>query len=468
MLYIEKDNKIPIYMQIYQQIKKDILSGDTEKGTILPGSRLLAKELGIGRNTINNAYSQLAVEGYIEAKKGIGFVVLDVLEDNLSFGTKYISKKAEETLDSLAINKYNYDFNFGNFPDNLFPASVWRSYMNQILFSNEIKTVNHYQDKQGDIDLRRELKKFLKQSRGVNCHEDQIVIGCGLHYMLELICKLISKQNKKIAFEEPGYHGSKRVFLNNGFSLELISVLENGLDIESLQKSDAGAVYVTPSHQFPLGTVLSLQNRKQLINWAVNNKAYIIEDDYDSEFRYNSNPIPSLQSIDYDDCVIYIGTFSKSFSPSLRVNYMVLPNKLLNEFKERFSSYQSTVSWLTQKILYKYIADGKYERHLRKVRAIYKKRHDTLIQTITKLMGDKIIIHGRGAGLHIILEFTGGEDQYWLIKKAEEVGVKVYPTKPFFSDESKYKKNTIFLGYSMLDESQITHGIELLNQAWFK
>lgn len=468
MIYIEKDNKTPLYTQIYQQIKKDILSGATEKGTILPGSRFLAKELGIGRNTINNAYSQLAVEGYIESKKGIGFVVLDALEDSASFETKYISKKPEEYLDSLTIRKYDYDFNFGNFPDNLFPATAWRRYINQILFSNEMKTVNHYQDKQGDLDLRRELKKFLKQSRGVNCNEHQIVIGCGLHYMLELICKLISIQNKKIAFEEPGYHGSRRVFLNNGFTLELINILENGLDIEALQKTDAGAVYVTPSHQFPLGTVLSLQNRKQLISWAANNKAYIIEDDYDSEFRYSSKPIPSLQSIDYDDCVIYIGTFSKSFSPALRVNYMILPNKLLNDFKELFSSYQSTVSWLTQKILYEYITDGKYERHLRKVRSIYKKRHDTLIQAINQCMGDKVIIHGRGAGLHIILEFIGGEDQDWLIKKAEEVGVKVYPTKPFWSDQSKYNKNTIFLGYSMLDEKQIIQGIELLNLAWFK
>jgi len=469
MIYIDKDSAIPLYMQIYTRIKEDILSEDIGKGSVLPGTRVLAQSLGVGRNTVNNAYKQLEVEGYIVAQKGVGFVVLDVIDNDLPIQKQ--SNSSHLPIKDASVHEkkdnYKYNFQFGNFPPDNFPVNLWRRYTCEILYGSDIQAINRYQDKQGDLGLRVELKKFLKRSRGVNCSEDQIVVGCGLHYLLEIVCKLIANKGKTIAFEEPGYHGSRNVFINNDYAIKPISVTRNGLDFDALQKSRAGAIYVTPSHQFPLGTVLTLQKRKQLLSWAVENNAYIIEDDYDSEFRHNTRPIPSLQSIDCDDCVIYIGTFSKSLSPSIRVNYMVLPNQLLPVFKNVFHSYQSTVSWLTQRILYKYLESGQYERHLRKVSLIYKKRHDILVQTITQQMGDKVIIHGRGAGMHIVLEFINGEEQDWLISRAKDFGIKVYSTMPYWMNKSNCLKNTLFIGFSSLDEKEIIDGITILNKAWF-
>ena len=470
MVYIDKDSATPFYIQIYNQIKEDILSGDIGKGSVLTGTRVLAQSLGIGRNTVNNAYAQLAVEGYIESQKGVGFVVLGILDNDLPAHIQHITSVAsmQSTDSHQKSESYRYNFQFGNFPQENFPVTLWRRYTSEILYGSDIQAINKYQDKQGDIGLRTELKKFLKRSRGVNCSEAQIIIGCGLHYLLEIICKLVSNEEKIVAMEEPGYHGSRDVFVNNGYQLKPISVTEKGLDIDTLEKSNAQAIYVTPSHQFPLGTVLSMQKRKQLLGWAAANNAYIIEDDYDSEFRYSTKPIPSLQSFDGDDCVIYIGTFSKSLSPSIRVNYMVLPNQLLPVFKNVCHSYQSTVSWLTQRILYKYLESGRYERHLRKISLIYKKRHDILVQTITQLMGDNVIIHGRGAGMHLVLEFVNGEEQEWLISRAKEFGIKVYPTAPFWMNNSNCLKNTLFIGFSLLDEKEILDGVTLLNKAWFE
>ena len=470
MVYIDKESPKPIYAQIYNQTKQDILSGAIRGGTVLPGTRTLAQSLGVGRNSVNNAYAQLTVEGYIQPLKGVGFVVLEVSESDWA-ADKQHNLHAGTSQNNICENnkeQYKYDFQFGNFSQETFPVSIWKHYTSEILAGKDIEAINQYQDKQGDLELRLELKKYLKRSRGVNCMEQQIVVGCGLHYLLEIICKLIGYQERIVAMEEPGYHGSRNVFLNNGYVIRPVCVTEKGLDINALQKLDAKAIYVTPSHQFPLGVVMPLQKRKQLLNWAAANNIYIIEDDYDSEFRYYTKPVPSLQSIDYNDCVIYIGTFSKSLSPSLRVNYMVLPNQLLPKYKSLFQSYQAAVSWLNQRILCRYLASGRYEQHLRKVNLIYKKRHDALVQSITQKMGDKIVIHGRGAGMHLFLEFKNGEEQEWLISRAKEYGIKVYPTMPFWLNQSNCLKNTLFVGFSMLDEDQIAHAIALLHKAWFE
>ena len=267
--------------------------------------------------------------------------------------------------------------------------------------------------------------------------------------------------------EEPGYNGARDVFINNNYNLYPIPTSKDGLIISSIHRSGACAAYVTPSHQFPYGTVMPIFQRKELLNWAIANDAYIIEDDYDSELRYDANPVPALHSLDTDDHTIYIGTFSKSLSPSLRVNYMVLPVRLLTRYCSLFRSYNSPVSWVTQRILAAYMRDENYERHVCKMCLTYKRRHDVFVQEATKMFGSKVILHGRGAGLHFVLEFPGGEEQDWLIKQAEKVGVKVYPMIPFWKDRNTCPQNLLFTGYSLLNEQQIRKGIALLQSAWF-
>lgn len=468
MIYIQKNSNYPIYLQIYRKIKEDIEQGNIVHGERLPGIRTLAQTLGIAHNTVSRAYAQLAVEGYIQSKHGSGFFVLDTA--NKVTKVNYVQQ--DTTPLSMEISELNqpvgpYDFQYGELSYEQFPFKLWRKYTSQILLSPQKGVVNQHPDKQGDLLLRQEIKKHLHRSRGMVCCEEQIIVGCGLHYSLDILCKLLAEENNTIAMEEPGYNGARDVFINNNYNLHLLPASKEGLIISSIYRSGACAAYVTPSHQFPYGTVMPISQRKELLNWANTNDTYIIEDDYDSELRYDANPVPALHSLDTHDRTIYIGTFSKSLSPSLRVSYMVLPEQLLTMYCSLFRSYNSPVSWLTQRVLAAYMRDDNYERHIRKMCLTYKRRHDVFIQEATKMFGNKVILHGRGAGLHFVLEFPDGEEQDWLIKQAEKVGVKAYPMIPFWNDQDACPQNMLFTGYSLLSEQQIREGIALLQSAWF-
>lgn len=468
MIYIQENSNDPMYLQIYNQVKEDIEQGNIAHGERLPGIRTLAKTLGVARNTVSQAYTQLAVEGYIQARHGSGFFVLDT-------SSKFTERNyVPESINDLSIKKSElkkpeilYDFQYGTLPYEQFPFKLWRKYTSQILLSSQKEVVNQYPDKQGDLLLREEIGKHLYKSRGMVCSKEQIIIGCGLQYSLNILCTLLRKENNTIAMEEPGYNGARDVFINNNYNVHAIPATKDGLILSSIHGSDACAAYVTPSHQFPYGTVMPIVQRKELLNWANDKDGYIIEDDYDSELRYDANPVPSLHSLDTENRTVYIGTFSKSLSPSLRVNYMVLPIRLLNRYHSLFHSHSSPVSWLTQRVLAEYMREGNYERHIRKMCITYKKRHDIFVQEAMKMFGRKVILHGRGAGVHFILEFPGGEEQDWLIKQAEKVGVKVYSMIPFWNDRNDCPRNIIFVGYSLLNEQQIREGIALLQSAWF-
>ncbi|MBU5591686.1 PLP-dependent aminotransferase family protein [Clostridium sp. MSJ-4] len=468
MIYIQENSNDPMYLQIYRQIKDDIEQENIVHGERLPGIRTLAQTLGIGRNTVSQAYTQLAVEGYIQARHGSGFFVLDasnkVMERNYVLqDTNSLSVERSELKQPVSL----YDFQYGGLTYEQFPFKLWRKYTSQILLSPQKDVVNQYPDKQGDLLLRQEIKKYLHRSRGMVCCEEQIIIGSGLHYSLDILCKILRKENNTIAMEEPGYNGARDVFINNNYNLYPIPANKDGLILSSIHGSGACAAYVTPSHQFPYGTVMPIFQRKELLNWAIDSDAYVIEDDYDSELRYDANPVPALHSLDTEDRTIYIGTFSKSLSPSLRVNYMVLPVQLLARYYSMFHSYNSPASWLTQRVLGAYMRDGNYEIHVRKMCLTYKRRHDVFVQEATKIFGRKVILHGRGAGLHFILEFPDGKEEEWLIKQAEKVGVKVYSMIPFWNHRNDCPRNIIFAGYSLLSEQQIREGIALLKSAWF-
>ncbi|WP_019850284.1 PLP-dependent aminotransferase family protein [Desulfitobacterium sp. PCE1] len=467
MIYIDKEMDTPLYEQIYRQIQEDIISGNLSPGTLLPGIRTLSKTLGVARNTVDKAYTQLAVEGYICPRKGAGFAIESIRDSKRSGEIQNLScAVTDDSGHETEERNLPYDFQYGSFPDECFPKAAWKKYMLEVLSSPDSSSyMTQYQDKQGNRSLRCELRNYLYQTRGVVCTEAQILIGCGLHYSLDSLCKLFAS-HKRIAMEEPGYNGAKEVFQNNGFLIRHIPSTQDGLDFSGLKTLDVPAVYVTPSHQFPYGTVLPISKRRELLEWAAEENAYIIEDDYDSEYRYDANPVPSLQSIDGNDRVIYIGTFSKSLSPSLRINYMVVPKHLLGAYHQMFSSYSSPVTWLTQEVLARFLRSGDYTRHVRRMCAVYRKRHDIFVQQLSKQFGPKIVLHGQGAGLHFLLEFSDGVHADRLILTAKKAGVRVYPVTPFWSVSEACPPNMLFAGYSLLNEGQIQGGIRLLKQAW--
>ena len=464
MLYIDKNSDKPYYLQIYQQIQQAILNGELKKGTVLVGSRTLAQELGVGRNTIDNAYAQLVAEGYIESKKGVGFKVLEI-EQIRPLQVKKNIKKEEICKPYGEMQFVQYDLSYGNFSSRYFPSKLWKRYMNEAFSSDVISRINYYQDKQGSLFLREQLGEYLKRTRGVRCETSQIIITGGLQHSLEIICKLLDGA-KAIAIENPGYDGAYRVFENNHSRIHPISLDQQGLDIKQLKHlEDICAVYVTPSHQFPTGVTMTINRRYELLDWAEKNRSYIIEDDFDSEYRYHTSPIPSLQSIDGNGRVIYIGTFSKALSPSIRMGYLILPKALLNVYEKRYQKYQCVTSWLEQYIVARMIEEQEYERHVRKMCAQFRKKHDLLLKEIKKINNEIKISHS-GAGLYFILKFPKEMTYDVLIEQAAHIGIKVYDTRRFWFNQQKEYENELFLGFSLIEIEEIPDCIERLGRAW--
>jgi len=476
MIEIQPNLKVPLYQQIYEQIKIKIMTGTYKNGMRLYSTRELAKNLCVGRNTVESAYAQLSLEGYIDSKPSSGFIVLNVKDSLLSHpdgihkkgipyppvgATPSKQKVGEETSDC------KYDFRYGCMEATSFPYSTWKRLTTEALSSNESVNLNYYNDKQGELCLRVEIMNYLLESRGVCCSPEQIIVCCGTQYALDLICTLLPVSDRNVAMEEPGYNGARIVFEKNNSVIIPIPVGEKGMDVSVLKHSPAKLAYITPSHQFPTGVVMPIQHRTQLLKWATQNDGVIIEDDYDSEFRYHSRPIPSLQSIDNHGRVIYLGTFSKSLAPALRLSYLVLPEWLLEKYLTVFEGYHSTVSWIEQKTMSLYMARGHWIKHLRKICLKSNRQHNTLVREIHKRMGDNVRIHSHNAGLHILLEFLNGESQEMLIQEAMRQNVRIYPTLPYWYEKANCKKNFVLIGFSKLTEEEIVIGVERLNKAWF-
>lgn len=467
MIYLKKGSNEPLYMQIYSQVKNEILTGVLKEGQVLAGSRGLAKTLSVSRNTVDNAYSQLLAEGYIKPKKGIGYIVMKVPQIGL------IRKKAHQAIvkqqsnNSINQQKILYDLTNSSHTSNLFPKRLWKRYTIECLdrLENEAK-ISAYQDKLGELYLRKNLLTYLERIRGVQCVENQIIITCGIQQSLDYICKIFSCKQGTILMEEPGFNKAVTVFHNNDVNVRTVPVDENGIVVSKLPDiPNVCAVYSTPSHQFPTGVTLSIGRRYQLLKWAQKNNVYIIEDDFDSEMRYYANPIPSLQSIDVDNRVIYLGTFSKALSPSIRMGYMILPPQLLKIYLDKFECYNSTVPLLNQYVIARLIETGQYDRHIRRLNHVFRKRLEQFYDELSDVNG-KVKISSNGSGQYFLLKFSQNAKQSDLINKAFEYGVKVYSTMQFWQDKADCPPNTLFIGFSKIGLQDIPDCVKRLKTAW--
>ncbi|MEG1957989.1 MAG: PLP-dependent aminotransferase family protein, partial [Lachnospiraceae bacterium] len=312
---------------------------------------------------------------------------------------------------------------------------------------------------------RKTICNYLHQARGVNCNPEQVIIGAGNEYLLMLLNTIIGS-GQKIAFENPTYKRAYKLFQNLSHEVYAVDMDSKGMNITTLMESGANMAYVMPSHQYPLGIVMPIQRRLELLKWAAKEeRRYIIEDDYDSEFRYKGKPIPALQGYDANDKVIYLGTFSKAIAPAIRMSYMVIPKRLLNAYKKNTQFLSSTVSKVDQYIVETFMKQGYYERHLNKLRAMYKSRHDKLLSCLKQLQG-KCRISGEHAGVHLLLSFSNDNTEEELIYKAQKVGVKVYGLSEYYAKQDTKKSPTILLGYANISEDEIEKAVQLLAQAW--
>lgn len=477
MISTDKSGSGPLYVQIYSQLKQDIACGALAEGTVLTGSRMLATMLGVSRNTVDNAYSQLAAEGYIAPRRGVGFVVqhlpsIEVPSVPRGAAPSRRVPQASQPLQAGTPQQSQgasvvYDLTNSSHTVDLFPKSLWKKYTLECLeLLEKEEKISALQVMQGEPYLRRNLLAYLKRIRGVHCTEDQIVITCGLQQSLEYLCKLAAQRGQKILMEEPGFNKAAAVFRNNHIPIQTVPVDKYGLEVTRLPENPgAFALYATPSHQFPTGVTLPIGRRHALLRWAQNNQVYVLEDDFDSELRYYSKPIPSLQSIDTENRVVYLGTFSKGISPSIRMGYMILPPQLASAFQAMFADYNSTVPVLNQYIIGRLLETGQYDRHIRRLANVFKKRLELFVQEFSRL-GSGIRITGNGTGQYFLLQFGAGTDQKMLISKALDQGVRVYPTMQFWQDKAECPPDTLFLGFGKIRLEDIPDCVTRLKTAW--
>lgn len=467
MIKIDRNDNLPIYQQIYEQIKSDIVSGNMAENFRLPSIRRMAEDLHVGKNSVENAYEQLVLEGYIRSIPGSGYRVNKLAFDLRLQSPESCAPARDFNICAENAPEIRYDFQYGVLGAGYFPGKIWRTYTANLLDEPISETVHGYCPVKGDELLRQELKHYLYRSRGVKCETDQIIICSGTQAALEIILRLFPKHHT-IAMEDPGYDGARAVFHSHDLNILPISVTEQGIDLHTLSACPASMVYVAPSHQFPTGAVMPIKQRMELLKLAHDREMFVIEDDYDSEFRYKGQPIPALQSIDTDGQVIYIGTVSKILSAGLRMAYLILPKKLLPVYEEKYHGYACTVPVLEQKILGSFIHDGHWERQLRKVCISHKRKHDILISSIRQYMGEYVKIHGHHAGLHILLGFHSNIEEHWLVSQAAQAGILVCPASPFWYEPDPARTTALVLGYGKIQEKDIEAAIKLLGHVWFK
>lgn len=462
-----------LYQQIYEHIRDEIRQGKLLTGEKLPSTRSLAEYLQVARSTVDFAYGQLVAEGYVEARPCKGYFVSRV-EDLLHFSGDE-RQTLQPVIKSNAVHGESgqaipaqYDFSPHAVSLKDFPYATWKKITKNILVdaNSEMFALG---DAKGDRQLRETISRYLHSSRGVNCHQEQIVIGAGTDYLFMLLEKILGR-NVSIAMEDPTYKRAYRIFQSFSYEIESIPVDENGMNVEKLKNTNARVAYVMPSHQYPTGVVMPIGRRMELLKWAKEREdRYLIEDDYDSEFRYKGKPIPSLQASDREGKVIYMGTFSKSIAPAIRVGYMVLPLKLLKLYKENCGFYASTVSRIDQRILNEFIRDGYFERYLNKMRKIYREKHDFLLSRLSAFEKE-FVISGENAGLHLLVKSRSHIPERELLEAALKEGVKLYGISDACMGQAENSRmifeGTVLLGYGAMEKQELSEGIEALKKAW--
>lgn len=459
-LNLDLDGREHLYLQIYTNIAAQIRSGQLAPGSRLPGKRSLAAQLAVAVNTVDTAYQMLLAEGYLESRQRSGFFVLpytDLLKTPV---------QEQEPVRSDAAPTYRFDLSTGSVDTALFPFRTWGRIQKDILYNGA--QLLHHGNRSGDEDLRSAIAQYLRAYRGVECENEQIIVGAGMEYLLGLVAQLL--RGSTAAIENPGYGRSRTILENCGVKCHCVDIDESGLGIEGLEESGANLCYVTPSHHFPTGVTMPVGRRVQLLQWAQRQEGrYILEDDYDAEFRFDMRPLPSLQGMGgRGGPVIYLCTFSKSLAPGIRIACMVLPTTLLPSWRERFGAYANTVSRFEQQTLRCFLTGGYFTRHLSRMRKIYKARMELLSQRLEEAFGnDRIALQGRHTGLHLLLTLRDAPGEEAMVQAAAREGVRLRGLGEYYMQRrERCPPNTVVIGYASVADRDIPELVEALCRAW--
>ncbi|MBE9214744.1 PLP-dependent aminotransferase family protein [Plectonema cf. radiosum LEGE 06105] len=473
---LNNNSSKPLHQQLYEQLRQAILSGRLTPGEKIPSTRFLAKSLSISRFTVTTTYEQLLNEGYLETVTGSGTFVCKQLPDDLIYSNP-IENIDKINRSSIKLSMYGntlvntanvpritepkleINFRYGTPALTEFPVKLWRRLLSHYCNTN-LNWLDYSTEPNGYQPLRAAITDYLTRSRAVNCVPEQILITNGTQQALDLILRLLIEPGETVAIENPGYLSAKIIFETQNARILPISVDNYGLVVQELVNytpQNIRLVYITPSHQFPTGAILPLQRRLELLNWAQQTGGLIIEDDYDSEFRYSEKPIPALQGLDQSDSVIYIGTFSKVLFPSLRIGYLVLPKSLVPIFTRAKWLCDRHLPILEQQVLADFIESGYLERHLRKMRSIYDKRRQSLVKSLKEHFGKSAEILGEKAGIHLMVRFKTNLSDEEIIQRAAKVGIGMMSANPHYL--LNHPTGEFIFGYGELTESQLTEGI---------
>lgn len=435
-----------IYLQIYNYYKKEIITGNLPSDAKLPSKRQLADQYQVAINTVENAYSKLLEEGFIYSKQRQGYFVADV-------GELYIADPIENE-QQPETTPLKYDFSYRGVAKEGFPYKTFRK-----ISANVIDDIEHVAepDYQGYYPLRQQIAAYLQKARGFSVKPEQIIISSGSEYLYQIIFKLVGGI---YAIEDPGYQMLPNIMDINQIDYVSLPIDENGMSITALNKTNANICIITPAHQFPTGIIMNMKRRTALLNRTKTD--YVVEDDYDSEFKYSKQPVPALKSIDYNDKVIYMGSFSKAISPAFRVSFMVLPESLLDRYQNVYSCFSCPVSLITQKILTEFISTGEFEKHLNRMRKIYAKKRQIVVEAFQQRPDIKIT--GSDGGLHLVLQYPKHYTEAQIVTEAKKHNIKVYGIHNYTTSknpqpELKDERPAIVLGFATMTEEQLKEGL---------
>ena len=463
----------PIYRQLYDWFQRGIVEGRLHPGQPVPSTRSLAAELNVSRIPVLTAYEQLLAEGYLETFKGAGTIVAASIPEIESAPTRKpdartrrpprLARRIQQAM-VTPVDVVPPPGTFGACQPALseFPLEIWSSLMAR--HSRHISAAAMgYGDVMGQLPLRQAIAEYLGAARAVRCDASQVMIVAGSQHGLQIATRTLLNEGDPVWMEEPGYPRARRAFWMAGAKLTPVPIDEEGLDVRAGERRcpNARAAYITPSHQFPMGMTMSATRRMQLLQWASRANSWIIEDDYNSEFRFAGRPVAALQGLDTDERVIYIGTFSKVLFPALRLGYLVIPKPLVKAFCVARDNIDIFPASFLQGALTDFIREGHFARHIRRMRTLYLARQKKLIAAVQSLLEADVEITGTDAGMHLVALLPKGVDDTEVCRMAARVGLTVTPLSSCYLKPGKRKG--LILGYAGADEQIIEPGVRKLN-----
>ena len=449
---LKKSPGVPLYEALYRCIRGDILSGALKPGEKLPSKRALSSHLEVSKITVEAAYSQLLAEGYICSREKVGYFV-EAVERPARREPQILPEIPEETEKPL--------LDLTRTGTEHFPFSVWSRLQREVMLDYGEKLLQPLPH-QGIPELRQAIAEHLAAFRGMETDPENILVGAGTDFLYNLLIQLLGR-DLTYAVEEPGYGKIRKIYAAGGVRCIAAPMDSRGVRPDGLK--DARVLHFSPSHHFPTGLVTPVQRRMELLNWAKDCGGWIIEDDYDSEFRFDAHPMPAMQSLDHDR-VIYMNSFSKTLAPSIRISYLVLPPQLMQQFREHLNFYSCTVASFEQYTLARFLSRGHFEKHINRMRKFYRSRRNRVVSLLeNSALADRITILEQDAGLHFLVKADTRLSDDALTEKLLQAGIRVKPLSSYYHLPAGEDLHCFLVNYSVLDEAALEEALQRLSEA---